>query len=252
MKAPILAGLLAVGVMAGDAAAQNPAAPVAVEAPIIDELPLIVAPVWIIGPADFDRAPFYPAVLTAGEAAAVELECRVLPNGFLSRCEPRGEPAPGRPFVIASLRVTANLRLTPPSAPEPPSAPDPDAPPAPIARVRVQLDWTPPVDRAAAAGRLTRARVGDLPDWETGGSDYPGRAAQEGIESGRAQVMCIARVNGRLEECSVLNEEPPGFDFGWAARRSVSRKRVTPSMVDGRPVDDVIVTPVHFSLAPEP
>lgn len=255
MKAPGLAGLLAF-LIAGAAVAQDPAPPVAVAAPTVEEAPLIADPVWIVGPADFDRAPFYPAELTAGEAAAVAFECRVMPDGDLSQCSPLGDRAATRPFQMASLRVMTNLRLTPPPAPEPAPAPDPAAPPTPfvagpVARVRVALHWTPPADPAAAAARFAPARVGDLPDWETGGSDYPERALERGIESGRVQVMCIARATGRLEGCSALREEPPGFGFGSAAIRTVRRKRVTPSTVDGRPIDDLIVTHVNFRLEPE-
>lgn len=248
-----LASLLTVGVIVGGAAAQETIPPLVVVAPADEEPSLIADPVWIVGPAEFDRAPFYPLELTAGEAAAVEVECGVLPSGYLGRCAPMGDPSVARPFMLASLRVMVNLRLSPPPAPAPPLTLDPAVPPppvvvGPVARVRFVLDWAPPADLEATAARFAPALVIDLPDWQRGGSEYPERALSRGVESGRVQVMCTARATGRLEGCSALQEEPAGVGFGMAAVRTVRRKRVTPSTVDGQPIDDLIFAHVNFRL----
>lgn len=253
MKVLGLASLLAAVTIADWANAQEPAPPVVIEPSVIEEPPLIADPVWIVGPTDFDRAPFYPPELTAGEALAVEVECGVLPNGNLGRCGPVGDAEAARPFMLASLRVLLNLRLAVPPASEGEIASDPMAvaTPAPVrhvGRVRLVLDWTPPADPVAATARYSPPVVTDVPGWQTGGSDYPERALSRGIESGRVQVMCVARSSGSLESCSILREEPAGAGFGSSALRTVRRKQVAPAMVDGRPIDDLIATVVNFRL----
>lgn len=255
MKLGCLAALLACGVGGGAADAQVAPAP----PPVVPESPLITDPVWIVGPDTFDLAPFYPPSLTGGESATIELECYVLPDGFLGRCEPLSDPEAARPFRGASQRVTVNLQLTPPPAPETPAVATPEAPPpipAPptptvLPKVRLTLAWAPPADPVAAAARLTPPGVIDEAQWRAGGFDFPERAASRGIESGRVGLICVAAATGRVDRCSVYEESPAGAGFGQAALRGIRRKHVTPATLDGQPIADLFITTVRFQMESE-
>lgn len=244
-----LASLLVV--VAGQASGQvPPPPPVQVSPPAEAPVPLITDPAWLVGPETFDLAPFYPKENTR-DAARVEAECGVLPDGRLTQCQLLGDPAAARPFMLASLRAIVNFRL-------PPSLPPPDLDPAAaptaspsVARVRFALEWAAPAD-PATYDRLIRATISDPANWQYGGGDYPERAQSRGIESGRVGVMCVARATGRLEACSVMEENPPGVGFGSAALRTMRRKQLSPSTLDGEPIDDIVFNHVNFRLEDPP
>lgn len=67
-------------------------------------------------------------------------------------------------------------------------------------------------------------------------SDFPQAALDEGL-SGVALVQCVARADGRLTDCQVVEETPAGYGFGESAIRIVQRGCLTPSPLrdDGAP-----------------
>lgn len=63
---------------------------------------------------------------------------------------------------------------------------------------------------------------------------YPERALDQG-RSGRVVLDCIVGGNGRLD-CSVAEENPPGWGFGAAAVSIARQTRIDPTGPDGRSV----------------
>lgn len=103
------------------------------------------------------------------------------------------------------------------------------------------------VDEAGKARSLVRARWTAVPRPEQVLSVYPA-AAQRAEVSGRTVVQCWSRAAGRLSDCRVIGETPSGYGFGVAALRLIPLFRVAPELVDGAPVDSVIVAPVAFLI----
>lgn len=62
-------------------------------------------------------------------------------------------------------------------------------------------------------------------------ADMPDRATRRGI-TGRATVSCQVQSDGRLQQCLVEGETPPGYRFGEAALKVAERGRVTVTEVD--------------------
>ena len=77
-------------------------------------------------------------------------------------------------------------------------------------------------------------------------SVYPPAALKARLE-GTARIRCSLSAQGKLSDCTVLSEDPPGQGFGEAAIRFVLRVGVTPKTRDGEPVAGDFEIPVRFS-----
>jgi protein TonB len=71
------------------------------------------------------------------------------------------------------------------------------------------------------------------PSGEDMAATYPERAAARGL-TGSAVLNCAISGEGRLVDCRVTSEDPPGFDFGKAALRVSSRFRFKTVTEDGQ------------------
>ncbi|MGA0603009.1 energy transducer TonB [Caulobacter sp. KR2-114] len=84
---------------------------------------------------------------------------------------------------------------------------------------------------------------------------YPERAQRLGVE-GKAVISCTVNAEGRLADCAVVSEDPPGFGFGDAAVKMSSIFKMRPKAQNGIPVGGGKVTiPIRFQLpkdAPPP
>ena len=86
-----------------------------------------------------------------------------------------------------------------------------------------------------------------LPDMMT---VYPEQARRKGL-SGMAKVKCIVTVEGKLDQCVVLEETPADGGFGQAALSLLSYCRMHPRTVDGVPTGGAtVVIPLRFALPP--
>lgn len=71
-----------------------------------------------------------------------------------------------------------------------------------------------------------------------------GAAAQT---KGHASINCRVGADGRLSDCRVVSETPPGRGFGQAALRMAGRIRINPRTRSGRPTAGARVTiPIPF------
>lgn len=62
--------------------------------------------------------------------------------------------------------------------------------------------------------------------------DYPQAALEAGL-SGTATLLCHATLEGIPTGCTVLSEDPLGYDFGAAAISVIERARMNPEFVAG-------------------
>ena len=62
---------------------------------------------------------------------------------------------------------------------------------------------------------------------------FPTRARLEHV-GGRATIRCTITFNGRLTDCRVLSETPPGYGFGPAAIDLAHHMRITPATNSGQ------------------
>lgn len=77
---------------------------------------------------------------------------------------------------------------------------------------------------------------------------YPRRATALGLE-GRAVLECRVSVAGRLKDCRVYTETPPGAGFGEAALRLAPLIVARPGTINGAPiVDEPVRVPIAFRL----
>jgi hypothetical protein len=76
---------------------------------------------------------------------------------------------------------------------------------------------------------------------------YPQRALMRGMQ-GETHMLCRVWPNGRLYDCVVVRETPPGFGFSGAALSLVPRFQVR--LMPGRPVprDLRVTVAVHWVL----
>lgn len=101
------------------------------------------------------------------------------------------------------------------------------------------------------------ARTIRNPDWvqKPTGDDmerfYPSKAKEQFV-SGRAVITCDVDADGRLIGCVVMRESPEGYGFGDAALSLSPMFRMSPKLIDGKPVDGGVVTvPIIFEAASE-
>jgi TonB family protein len=92
------------------------------------------------------------------------------------------------------------------------------------------------------------------PDWleRPSGADlaryYPSLAQALGVQ-GRAVIECVVGVDGRLNDCVVIEEAPQGMGFGAATVEIAAHFRMTPQTRDGEPVDGASIRlPIQWRL----
>lgn len=67
--------------------------------------------------------------------------------------------------------------------------------------------------------------------------------------TGVAKIQCKVRVDGALDHCVVLGEDPPGWGFGDATLAIAPNFRMRPMTVDGVPVDSgVVIIPINWAI----
>lgn len=87
-----------------------------------------------------------------------------------------------------------------------------------------------------------------VPDPDQMRALFPPRAAAAG-KSGTAKLRCKVTVQGRLKDCDVTSESPPGYDFGSATLLLTPSLEFKPATNDGVPVDDKVIIPVRWELS---
>ncbi|MFN5211415.1 energy transducer TonB, partial [Brevundimonas sp.] len=112
--------------------------------------------------------------------------------------------------------------------------PGPPPPPAPPAPVRPSVITNPDWVRRPSGADLARF--------------YPERALERGI-SGSATVQGVVQENGRVTNCTIVEEDPAGQGFGRATVQLCSRFQMRPQTRDGAPVGGARVNiPIRWQV----
>ncbi len=107
---------------------------------------------------------------------------------------------------------------------------------------------------AAATGTAAQhPSVITNPDWlrrptaDEIGSVWPAQAMRQRL-GGIARLKCEVDLQGLVQDCSVLSEDPPGMGFGGAALALAPKFLFRPGTRDGAPVTSWVTIPINFSM----
>ena len=79
---------------------------------------------------------------------------------------------------------------------------------------------------------------------------YPDKAAREGV-SGVVRIRCLIGKAGELKHCTILSEDPRGYDFAEAAALMSGYFHARPTASDGeRTAGKTVVIPIRFAPPP--
>jgi len=179
--------------------------------PVITEAqqPYVHRATVIREPAPEEILRAYPrAALSRRVGGSVRLVCTVVEGGALSDCASR-RALPAPEFAAAALSLASSFRVAP------------DLPGAAGAALGKQvgvdvLFQPPPADIPLPT--LVGVGYASQPDPADIHRFYPPHALQSD-QQGRGVVQCTAGSEGRMRDCLVVEEDPPGMGFGMAAIR---------------------------------
>jgi outer membrane biosynthesis protein TonB len=148
----------------------------------------------------------------------VTLGCVADAKGALQDCHVLKEKPAGQGFGAAALQVVGKERIRPKT----PSGDSVAGYP-----VRTQIDFLAPGDSNPTW--LKKPTSADL------AGVFPTAAIKAG-KDGKAGIGCQVTVEGFLQNCKVLFEDPVGLGFGQAALQLAPQFRMTPKIRGGQPM----------------
>jgi TonB family protein len=111
------------------------------------------------------------------------------------------------------------------------------------------------VGQGTGPGGVPRAPAGWVPKWrkmptrEQVNGVYPKAAWDRGV-SGGATLLCTLTVSGRVRDCEVIREAPPGQGFGQAVLMLSRHFRIEPRRENGRAVETRLAIPYLLLMDP--
>jgi hypothetical protein len=177
----------------------------------------------------------YPkGALAAGVEGEATLRCARNTHLALKDCSVISETPAGQGFGAAALAMAAR-------SPDNPKLHVDEAGLLAASTIDVHFRLHPLAidpDLTQMAHVLKRPQVVRRPSASVQALYYPDRAERLRI-GGAAQLHCQVTREGRLARCVVVQETPPGHDFGAAATAVAEREyRLSPQLFDGEPSDD--------------
>ena len=121
----------------------------------------------------------------------------------------------------------------------------------PAAPQAADLSQAEPMDRLQAAPQVTRIDWVAKPSGDKVAEAYPPIANALGVE-GHAVLVCKVATTGRVEDCQVTSETPPGWGFGAAALKIAPLFQMAPSTVGGSATVSDVRIPIRFALPKPP
>lgn len=179
--------------------------------------------------ADADAAvmAYYPAkARAAGIEGKAVLKCGLSDRARLENCSILAEQPASYGFGAAALALSQLSQ----DNPDVPARPRPNG-----QEVTFKFTLKPP---GISPNTLVPTHFRTDPAWieRPTGSEfyaaYPRRAKVREI-GGRATIRCVVNADGGLSACRVLDESPPGYDFGVAALSVFKLFRMKLEVLDG-------------------
>ncbi len=196
---------------------------------------------WVLRPdgAAFQRL-FPLAARKEHLSGRSTMQCDIAASGFLSNCRIVEETPQGKGFGEATLKLSRFFMMVPAVL---------DGHTKDDSKVDVPVNWT--LDGAApvAPAGSHHPRWVKRPSGEAFDRNYLHQAKLSGVE-GHAVMRCVVDENGKLRDCEILSEEPPGKGFGAATLRLAPEFQMTTATEDGRKTGGARVDiPVSWKLA---
>lgn len=174
--------------------------------------------------ADDLRAAYQKAGMTVGRGAIL---CKVQDDGALSACQVSAASPGAEPFAHALLDLAAKYRRRPPG-------------PQDLREVLV-VETRSPIDEAADWVKQ--------PSPEDLRAVFPVAALRVGAK-GSAVVNCLVTIQGALDDCVAVEEEPAGLGFGDAGRTLMTQVSMKPARLRGEPAPSYVSIPVRWTEPP--
>ena len=73
-------------------------------------------------------------------------------------------------------------------------------------------------------------------------------SAADRANEARPKLTCLVTVAGKLTDCKILDESPPGRGFGAAAVKIAAKMRLAPATANGKAVEGRVTLPITFRL----
>lgn len=164
----------------------------------------------------------------APASGTVAIECAFTADGGVTDCVLRREDPPGSGLAGPAMELVKLFKVKP-----------------------LDRDGKSVAGRRAVIGQSFLAPGDRNPDWvrrptpETIAAVYPVAAMRAGRD-GSATISCDVTVEGRLDRCRVVAEDPPGMGFGGAALQLAPQLLMTPKVRGGKPVVGQATIPINF------
>lgn len=195
---------------------------------------------WTAAPTYSQVAGVYPKeAATDRLGGRATISCTLKDDGGLRNCTTVTEEPRGEDFAEAAKRLAPLFR-----APTSFS----DGSPTAGANAHIVFVFTPemldPARRIIGKVQWARTPTGDA--FMAG---YPQAAKDAGVRTGRVVMACEAGAGGKLDNCSMVSEEPAGLGFGAAALSLSPSFHVRPWTAEGLPViGGKIRVPVRYQI----
>lgn len=189
-------------------------------------------------PTDEEMNKFLPEK-SRGEGGAAQLQCEVTSVGQLEACTVLKESPMREGFGAAALAAAPLFLMHPKTR---------DGVPVDRAPVLVPVWFTAYLTLAEDVGRVVvNPKLLKSPTEDEIERYLPAKTGREG---GSARIQCVVTIVGTLENCTLLEETPPGSGFGATALKVAPLYLLAPKTVDGVAVGGTSITiPMLFSDA---
>jgi|GEM_PF-4715516 len=157
---------------------------------------------WAVAP---DAMVGFADIFKTGKRAGIDfLVCAVSPGGTLTGCEATTPEA-----QAIAIDLLHSFKAPPKTI---------DNKPLENGPIAIQINWNALYPAAQAAQpEPTQAASADAKVYCSKSPRYYPIKAQRTNTSGTAHINCLVDQAGKLGDCHVIDESPPGYDFGSAA-----------------------------------
>ncbi len=182
---------------------------------------LVIRPIWAAAPSKEDVEAARAMAGAADLPARMVFNCLAAADGALNHCRSIG---PGDPKAVlgAASGLLAKFRL------------EMSGLKGRFTTVELAIQWSAAPEPAAP---IPDPRWVQGPAASALGSAFPAKAVALGLAHGRAGLSCLADRLGRMTQCQVVGEDPPGAGFGEAAVMLSKDMALNLWTEDGRPVE---------------